>query len=357
MQKKNCMRFFFLMCLFIPQVVFSQINKDSIHFSGYTEVYFSQDQHNWQDHQRPPFLYSHTSTNHVALNTAVLDFKYSSNRLKTQLSLVEGTYANKVTSAEPIGFGALYVGNISYKLSTKENLWIQAGVIPSHIGLESAIGFSNLSLSRSLAAENSPYYESGIALQYSSKNKKFFGSLLALNGWQTMTLRAQQSRPDFGTQIQYKPNEKITLNHSTYFGEVAVLDSSQTRFFQNFYGNIQLKKNLTVQFQADYGIQETENNGLNKSWMTGFLGLAFNVNDKLTLVGRGELLKDSNNLVISGVNNDLWGYSFNINYLLDEHLLLRAEWRNITTNSYTFTFQNYSEKQMNGLNLSLAAQF
>ena len=351
------MRFIFLLGLLAPHFVFSQINKDSIHFSGYTEIYFSQDQHNWQDHQRPALFYSHTSTNHVALNTAVLDFKYSSGRLKTQLSLVEGTYANKVTSAEPIGFGALYVGNISYKLCPNEDLWLQAGVIPSHIGLESAIGFSNFSLSRSLAAENSPYYESGMALQYSSINKKFFGSILALNGWQTMTLRAQQSRPDFGTQIQFKPNQKITLNHSTYYGEVAVADSSQTRFFQNFYGNIQLNNKWTIQIQADCGIQETKKNGFNKSWTTGFLGVAYIVNDKLTLVGRGEILKDANNLVISGVTNDLWGYSFNLNYLLDEHLLLRAEWRNVTTNKSTFTFQNYSEKQMNGLNLSLAAQF
>jgi hypothetical protein len=351
------MRLFFILGLLFPLSAFSQINKDSIHFSGYTEIYFAQDQHNWNDHQRPDFLYSHTSTNHVALNTAVLDFKYSSNRLKTQLSLVEGTYANKVTSSEPIGFGALYVGNISYKLSSKENFWLQAGVIPSHIGLESAIGFSNLSLSRSLAAENSPYYESGLALKYTSKNNKWFGSVLALNGWQTMTLRAQQSRPDFGSQIQYKPTSKITLNHSTYFGEVAVLDSSQTRFFQNFYAQVQLKDKWTVQFQADYGMQKIGNKGLDKHWATGFIGMAYQANEKLTLVGRGELLIDPNNLVISGVNNDLWGYSFNINYLLDEHLMFRAEWRNITSNSYTFAFQNFNDKRMNGLNLSLAAQF
>jgi hypothetical protein len=351
------MRTLLFLGLLIPQFVFSQIQKDSIHFSGYTEIYFAQDQHNWKDHQRPNFLYSHTSTNHVALNTAVLDFKYSSNRIKTQLSLVEGTYANKVTSAEPIGFGALYVGNISYKLSEKENLWLQAGIIPSHIGLESAVGFSNMSLSRSLAAENSPYYESGIALQYTSKNNKWFGSILGLNGWQTMTLRSQQSRPDFGSQIQFKPNEKITLNHSTYYGEVAVADSSQTRFYQNFYGNFNLKDKWEVQLQADYGIQETQNNGFDASWATGFLGIAYSMNEKLTLVGRGEFIKDSKNLVITGDANDLWGYSFNINYLLDAHLLFRAEWRNLTSTSSTFSFQNYREKCINGLNLSLAAQF
>jgi hypothetical protein len=351
------MRAFILLGLLFPNFLFSQIRKDSIHFSGYTEIYFAQDQHNWNDHQRPDFLYSHTSTNHVALNTAVLDFKYSSDRVKTQLSLVEGTYANKVTSSEPIGFGALYVGNISYKLSNKENLWLQAGVIPSHIGLESAIGFSNLSLSRSLAAENSPYYESGIALQYTSKNNKWFGSILALNGWQTMTLRSQQSRPDFGSQIQFKPNSKITLNHSTYFGEVAVQDSSQTRFYQNFYANIFLKEKWAVQLQADYGIQETGRQGLNKNWLTGFIGMSYQVNEKLALVGRAEMLRDKNNLVITGVNNELWGYSFNINYLLDDHLLFRAEWRNLTTQVNGFTFQNFNEKHINGLNLSLAAQF
>lgn len=351
------MRILLLVGIFIPIIGTAQIQKDSIHFSGYTEIYFSQDQHNWQDHQRPDFLYSHTSTNHVALNTAVLDFKYSSKRTKTQLSLVEGTYANKVTSEEPIGFGAIYVGNISFKLSGKENFWLQAGIMPSHIGLESAIGFSNLSLSRSLAAENSPYYESGIALQYTSKNNKFFGSLLALNGWQTMTLRAQQSHLDFGSQLQFKPNAKTTLNYSTYFGEVAVADSSQTRFYQNFYAQVQLKDKWTFQCQADYGMQETEHQGLNNHWVTGFLGLAYHANEKLTFVGRGEMLRDSKNLVITGINNELLGYSFNINYLLDEHLMFRAEWRNISTNTSTFTFQNYSEKHMNGLNLSLAAQF
>jgi len=37
--------------------------------------------------------------------------------------------------------------------------------------------------------------------------------------------------------------------------------------------------------------------------------------------------------------------------------MLRAEWRNITSNRYTFAFQNFNDNRMNGLNLSLAAQF
>ncbi len=351
------MRALILIGLLIPQLVFSQINKDSIHFSGYTEIYFAQDQHNWNDHQRPDFLYSHTSTNHFALNTAVIDFKYSSERVKTQLSLVEGTYANKVTSAEPIGFGALYVGNISYKLSGSRNFWLQAGIFPSHIGIETAIGFSNLSLSRSLAAENSPYYESGVALQYTSKNEKWYASALLLNGWQTMTLIASQTSPGLGMQLQYKPNNKFVLNYSNYIGDVRVADSTQARFYQDVYADIQVKEKLHIQAQVDYAVQSTLGKSYNKNWSTGFIGVAYAINEKLTAVGRGEWMSDPSSLVVLSNTNQMWGYSFNFNYKLDDHLMFRAEYRNLNSKVNAFSFQNLNEKHINGLNLSLAAQF
>jgi len=351
------MRALILFGLLLPQLVFSQFRKDSIHFSGYTEIYFAQDQHNWNNHERPDFLYSHTSTNHFALNTAVIDFKYSSARVKTQLSLVEGTYANKVTSAEPIGFGALYVGNISYKLSGSRNFFLQAGIFPSHIGIETAIGFSNLSLSRSLAAENSPYYESGVALQYTSKNEKWYASALLLNGWQTMTLISSQTSPGLGMQLQYKPNDNIVLNYSNYIGDVRVADSTQARFYQDIYADVQVKEKLHIQAQLDYAVQSTLGNSYNKNWSTGFVGVAYKINEKLTAVGRGEWMNDPSSLVVLSNTNQMWGYSFNFNYKLDEHLLFRAEYRNLNSKVNSFNFQNFNDKRINGLNLSLAAQF
>lgn len=48
--------------------------------------------------------------------------------------------------------------------------WLDAGIYPSHIGLESAVGKDNRTLTRSLAAENSPYYESGARITYVTPN-------------------------------------------------------------------------------------------------------------------------------------------------------------------------------------------
>ncbi|OQW43057.1 MAG: hypothetical protein A4S08_10190 [Proteobacteria bacterium SG_bin4] len=64
-------------------------------------------------------------------------------------------------AAEPGILGNLYEGNVGLKLSGSNNLWLDIGVFPSHIGFESAVGKDNWTLTRSLVAENTPYFESG----------------------------------------------------------------------------------------------------------------------------------------------------------------------------------------------------
>lgn len=56
--------------------------------------------------------------------------------------------------------------------------------MPSHIGFESAIGKDCWNLTRSILADNSPYYETGIKLGYTSKNEKLYLAGMYLNGWQ-----------------------------------------------------------------------------------------------------------------------------------------------------------------------------
>ncbi len=90
--------------------------------------------------------------------------------------------------------------------------------MPSHIGLESAIGKDNWTLTRSLLAENSPYFESGVKLSYTTNNNKLTVSALALNGWQRITRLEGNSLMSWGSQIFYKPTENLTLNYSTFIG-------------------------------------------------------------------------------------------------------------------------------------------
>jgi hypothetical protein len=348
--RKIC-TFLFFLSLFLHSNQSLAQSIDSVKVSGFLEVYFGKDQAIWNNHSRPNFLYSHTATDHVALNTAVFELKSYSKRINTHLALVEGTYANKVTSAEPTGFGALYLANISLALDQAKNCWLTAGIFPSHIGLETAIGLTNVSLTRSLAAENSPYYESGVKLDYVSKNKIWNFSLLGLNGWQTMTLLPQDHQMGIGSSISFQPNAKFFVSHNTYFGEVALIDTSAQRLFNNV--QFQLKSNdWTLQGQWDFGIQKGE------KWHVGFLGIGRNINKRINLNSRVEYVNDPKSLVMGSSLNSVYGGSIGGWYKLAPHATLRAEYRYFRSlNETPFQFKSSSSKTMQGLTLSLAVQF
>ena len=86
--------------------------------------------------------------------------------------------------AEDAVTGQVFEASVGFKLSKHKEWWLDMGILPSHIGFESAIGADQLTLTRSMMADNSPYYESGFRLSYNSSNQKWFLALLCVNGWQ-----------------------------------------------------------------------------------------------------------------------------------------------------------------------------
>ena len=50
--------------------------------------------------------------------------------------------------------------------------------------METALGYDCINLTRSIQADNSPYYERGLRLSYETKNKNWYIALMTLNGWQ-----------------------------------------------------------------------------------------------------------------------------------------------------------------------------
>ena len=95
------------------------------------------------------------------------------------------------------------------------NLWIDAGIFASHIGYESTLNYENWTLTHSIIAHNSPFYESGVKVTYTTEEWLF--SFLVLNGWQVIKENDNNNK-GIGTQIQFKPTESVLLNSSTYFG-------------------------------------------------------------------------------------------------------------------------------------------
>jgi len=205
------------------------------HFSAYFEFYGAVDEGNKSDNERPPFLFNHTRIGELALNLGLVKASWQKDQLRANMALMAGSYAVRNLAAEPEVFKHVYEANIGLKLSKKKNVWLDMGIMNSHIGLESAIGKDSPTLTRSFIAENSPYYETGAKLTRTSESEKWNLSLLVLNGWQRIYQYNGNYLPAAGMQISYKPNEKILLNYSNYVGDESPSNDFVARIYNDFY--------------------------------------------------------------------------------------------------------------------------
>src|SRR5690606_24702719 len=158
---------------------------------------------------------------------------YENKRVRANLGLGIGSYMNANYAAEEGVLKNIYEANVGIKLSKEHDLWLDAGVMPSHIGFESAIGADCYTLTRSILADNSPYFETGAKLSYSTKNGKWDMAVLVMNGWQRIQRVEGNSTPALGHQLTYRPSEKITLNSSSFIGNDKPDEAKQMRYFHN----------------------------------------------------------------------------------------------------------------------------
>lgn len=315
------------------------INKP-LAISGYAEVYYTADFNNPKNNNRPGFVYSHNRNNEVNVNLAYIKTAYNTENVRANLALAVGTYMNANYAAEKGVMKNFYEANAGLKISKKHNLWIDAGIFPSHLGFESAVGKDNWTLTRSLFADNSPYFETGAKISYTSESGKWFVSGLVLNGWQRIQRVDGNSTPAFGHQLIFKPNEKLTINSSSFIGNDKPDSIRQMRYFHNLYAVYQINKKFGLTAGFDIGAeQKAKGSDQYTIWYTPVLIAKYNATDKLSFTARGEYYQDEKGVIIStGTENGFktFGYSFNADYQIFPNLVWRTEIRNLSSKDAIF---------------------
>lgn len=315
------------------------INKP-LTISGYAEVYYTADFNNPKNNNRPGFVYSHNRNNEINVNLAYIKTAYSTESVRANLALAVGTYMNANYVSEQGVMKNVYEANAGLKISKKHNLWIDAGIFPSHLGFESAVGKDNWTLTRSLFADNSPYFETGAKISYTSESGKWFISGLVLNGWQRIQRVDGNSTPGFGHQLIFKPNEKLTINSSSFIGNDKPDSIRQMRYFHNLYAVYQINKKFGVTAGFDIGAeQKVKGSDQYNVWYTPVLIAKYNATDKLSFTARGEYYQDEKGVIIStGTENGFktFGYSFNVDYQIFPNLVWRTEIRNLSSKDAIF---------------------
>lgn len=319
----------FLLLFSIPLLLSAQVDSSALNFSfsGYAETYYGYDFNQPVENYRPGFVYSHNRHNEFNLNIGYLKGSVNAQRFRGNLAIMAGTYANANLAAEPGTLQNIYEANAGVKLSKKHELWVDGGIFSSHIGFESAVGKDCWTLTRSIVAENSPYYESGAKLSYTTPDGKWLLSALALNGWQRIQRVPGNSLISGGTQIQFKPNARVTLNSSTFFGTDKPDASRLWRAYHNFYGIFQFNDHFGLTLGFDSGWEENPRKGDDPNiWYSPVIIARYAFNDRVTLAGRMEYYRDENAVIIAtGTENGFQTLGISAN--LDVQVHKNAVWR------------------------------
>lgn len=318
---------FTIFTVFIFTHLFSQESSElKTTFSGFVETYYCYDFNQNAADVKLPFMYNYNRHNEFNINIGLLRAKIEYENAYASVAIHSGTYVDDNYANEKIKYlNEAYVG--LYLDQTKKHS-IEVGILPSYIGFESATTASNLTLTRSILAENSPYFMTGVKYNYKPSDKWNFAALVT-NGWQRINKPQKDIAPSLGTQIVYKSNANSTFNWSTFIGK----EFNGTNFTMRYFSNLYFDKKWNDKWRTiagfDYGLQDlSSSNNETASWLSPVLIAQYSINLKWQTAFRTEYFQDIKNIIIA-VNDEFktLGFSLNLDYLPNSKVKLRAEGR------------------------------
>lgn len=320
--------------------------KIPVTIDGYVDVYYAINRPTANDlGSRMPYYSSHNRREEININHALLSAHYKTDNVRANLGLHAGTYVSEN------GPDMIYEANAGFKLAKR--FWLDAGIMPSHFGIETAISKDNATLTRSIAAEFSPYYQTGVKLTYEYGDKWTFAGLF-LNGWQNVQnyTRAMAG----GTQITFKPNDRLTFNSSTYYGKapgIAFLPTNPplpSRFFHDFYFTWKASDKLDFSGLFDIGFQGA--NSVKYQWTTSALIGRYAFSEKWKIAARGEYARDPAGTTVYLKNS--MAFSLNTDYSPYKNVWLRIEGKYLESDFLDYLIKSHDTMIVTG---SLAVAF
>lgn len=344
MQRKQVLILVILLTGFISFT--SHAQKDSawrvspvVQLSGLADIFYTYDFNRPSTKNRQPFFYHYNRHNRPDLNLGFLKFSVQHPKYRINLAVQAGTYVTDNYATEPRLLKHLFEANAGISLNKRNSLWLDAGILSSHIGFETAVSSDNWTLTRSLLAENSPYYLTGVKLTY-NPNSQWELAALVCNGWQHIRKVADNTMPSFGTQVKFSPDKKTVLNWSSFLGTDDPDSTRRLRFFNNLYLQYQWSPKIGLIAGVDIGLQQKARNSADYySWFSPVLMVRYTPADKWASCIRAEYYQDRNGVIIPATTAGGFsssGLSVNLDYSPLRRITCRIEGRWLTSKDPVF---------------------
>ncbi|MHB1310642.1 MAG: porin [Gemmatimonadaceae bacterium] len=302
--------------------------------------------------------------NEFNVNLAFVELKADGPRVRGRLALQAGTSVQSNYAGEPatgqVGGPALsrFIQEAVAGAKLADNLWVDGGIFFSHMGMESWISRDNPTYTRSLVAEYSPYYQSGVKFTWTPSDQ-VTAQLDVVNGWQNIS--ENNSGKGVGARVDWAPVEGTTLSYYNFLSDES---GSQLRTF-NGVGARVVRGAWTLMGQADAGRQAHAATS-SSSWY-GLMALArYQVSPVAAINGRLERFVDDDQVVLAtgsvgATANPAFhghGASFGIDVAASSRALWRTELRGFGNRGAVFPNGTSAARSTGGFAVtSLAVTF
>ena len=336
------------------------LDEKRIKVDGFLDVFYVYDfnRPDMPSNRRQDFLFNHNRYNEFNVNLALVRFTLEEERYRGRVALQAGTYADDNYADEEESLKHINEASVGVALDADKELWLDGGIFASHIGFESAISADNPTLTRSLVAENTPYFLTGAKLTYRPSEAWSFLAVAA-NGWQRIERVAENSRPALGTQIVYTPSENLLVNYSTFvsYDEKDSQNREKQRILNNFYAVMGLTPSLELTAGLDIGFEEKERGGSYDHWVVPTLIARYQIDETYSTAFRAEYFFDPDSIIIATSDSlgfETLGLSSNLDYAVGKEMFIRFEARYLRASESVLSEAN---KESFFLSSSLALKF
>lgn len=279
--------------------------------------------------------------NEFNVNLAYVEAVLSGTRVRGRLAVQFGTSVQANYAGEPrVG---RYSGDelarhlqeavVGVRLSP--TLWLDGGIYLSHIGSESWISRDNLTYTRSLIADYSPYYQSGVKLTWQA-TPTLSAQLNVVNGWQVIS--ESNAGKAIGGRVDWAAGPTVTLSAYNLIGsETPDSVARQLRVFQGASIKLVPSDRVTMVGTFDFGSQDLGDK--TGRWYGTSLIARVKATSTVALVGRVERYDDSDQvLVVTGVRDPFKasGGSLGVDAALAPRMLWRTELRGLSASGRIF---------------------
>ena len=274
--------------------------------------------------------------NEFNVNLAFVEAKLQSEKIRGRLALQAGNSVQVNYAADSAADQARYGGAggisryfqeayVGYQAAPR--LWVTGGIFFSHLGFESWISRDDWCYTRALVSDNSPYYQTGVKVDYRFSDL-FSAQVDLLNGWQNINENNPQK--SVGTQIVYTPNGSFTYTYNTFFGREPDGTGTQgSRIYQELIAKWSASDRLQLAAELDLGLQKPGGSDSTNPWYAATLFAQYQTSPVASVALRVEKFIDLHEAVIGALPTgfDAAGVSVGINLALQPTLLWRNEVR------------------------------